>query len=220
MGGGIFRFEVVAESMIADAWQLAVAETSTTTPGATLRFTGAQVERSSIVTSYIPTTGAQATRAADLVQIDAGKWPFAAGGFSVAFRGEVNYADTNKTAEARLYSAPAAGFEQVSLVVQTSGASTGTVIASHASGSFTSSSSAASALTPGASVPISTAARHSPTNVRGSLFGTNFASIVPLGLPDLSAVPLKLVPEGAATIEQLRIWATPLTDTQLAEASA
>ncbi|MBE0454305.1 MAG: hypothetical protein IBX58_11550 [Roseovarius sp.] len=180
---------------------------------------GAQFEIGPTPSSYIPTTDAQVTRAADVVQIDAGRWPFAAGGFSVAMSGEATYSDNDLPAELRIYSGRLSGTSFTNLDIQTLGADTGRVVALQRVGgapgvSFT----GPDAMTPGVNVPFSVAARHSSDDVQLASFGVSFPP-ASIGLPDLSTAPFHIAPIGIVAVERLRIWAAPLEDQQLQDAS-
>jgi hypothetical protein len=189
---------------------------------------GLQEEVGAIPTSYIATSGAQVTRAADAVQIDAGKWPFSPNGVTIAMRGEATHANTGQGA-VRPYSASASSGEFFNAWFAILPANpTGRIrITTAAGGATTILDVSLTEFLPGANVPWSLAARHGPTSARVAVDGVLASGDVPTaGMPAVGAAPLILMHTGSGvvsrslTLESLRIWATPLTDSQLGEASA
>ncbi|PKQ12450.1 MAG: hypothetical protein CVT70_08845 [Alphaproteobacteria bacterium HGW-Alphaproteobacteria-1] len=178
-----------------------------------------QLEARNGSTSVIVTAGSQATRAADLAQIDAGAWPFSMGGFSVAMEGEVTYEDNDLSTEARLYSALLDGTHYALMDIQTNVAPPGRLAAiQRTPAGNDSTNSGATVVPPGVNMPFSIAVRHSATDVQFALSGGLFTSAA-AGLTDLAGAPFRIAPVGAVTVERLRIWGSPLTDAHLEEAS-
>jgi hypothetical protein len=157
-----------------------------------------------------------------MVQIDAGVWPFAATGFSVAMKGEVSYVDRDTPLEFVFYDAQLNAVNFVQASVSSTAVRTGQPRFFQRSSETGQQlvSGANDYLSPGASVPFSIAARHAPANFNAAAGGVVLtANTTPSVLADLSAVPFKLAPSGVISLETLRIWRLPLTDTQLEEVS-
>ena len=168
-----------------------------------------QVELGATPSSYIPTSGASATRAADTLTIPAANMPWNPLAVSIAMEGRMTggshtlarwYADANNN------TILSAGVSDFTFTQEASG-----TVDSVTGGSFTS----------GTLVPFNIASRHGSTFVNGAVDGTALtADLTPVALPDLSATDLLLGYDFMGTIKSFRVWADDLGDTGIAEASA
>jgi hypothetical protein len=186
---------------------------------------GAQLEAVSAAvpyaSSYIPTTGATATRAAETLSIAAANMPSYTTAVSIAMAGEMSYADNNdaNTVVFALWREDFSNFFDHRLLTN---AGTGQYMARQ----FESSTAdqvvnGSSDSTPGINVPFSFAARHGSTFINGAVDGTALtADTTPTAIADLSATAFQIGPTYTGTIESLVIWGADIGDDGIEEASA
>ena len=170
---------------------------------------GAQLELGSTRSSYIPTTTAAATRAAETLTIAAAKMAYSATAMSMQMDGTMTGATSTLGrwySSATAYITQSAGSSAFSFA-QYGGGALDTVTG----GSFTS----------GVNVPFNVASRHGSTFINGAASGTALtADTTPVALPDLSATNFSLGYAFMGNIGQFRQWAADIGDTGIAEASA
>ena len=169
---------------------------------------GAQTEAGSTPSSYIPTTTATATRAADLLTVPAANLPYDSTNMSIQIDGKMTgntltpvrwLLDANNSI---LLETGSNNFSFTQEAVGTVDTVTG--------GSFTS----------GTNVPFNLATRNGSTFINGAISGTVLtANTTPTALPNLSSTGLNLGHIFMGTIGQFRMWDEDLTDAGITEAS-
>lgn len=187
--------------------------------------TNAQCEEGSTPSSYIPTTGSTATRAAETLTIPAAKLPYSSTAMSIAMKGTMTYAVDQSdfiiypwrwhlSATEKIYPY----FDVRSGVPNLGGAlwfvqeTSDVVDVVMTSGGY---------YAPGVNVPFSIASRHGATFINGAVDGSSLTpNETPTALPDLSATDLQLAYDFMGTIEEFRMWDADLGDTGIAEASS
>jgi len=181
-----------------------------------------QLEAGSVPSSYIPTTGSTATRAAETVSIAAAKLPYSATAMSIAMRGRMTYADTGVPSEVIPFSWSLDGANLIYPQVYTLTAPDRFRFLQASSGVFEIVQANPSPYSPGINVPFKIASYHTSTSINGAVDGTALtADLTPTSLPNLSATPLQLAFSGGPMIiEEFAMWDVDLADAGIAEASA
>jgi hypothetical protein len=190
-------------------------------PTGTIFIYGAQVEAGSTPSSYIPTAGATATRAAETLTVPAANLPYDSTNVSIQIDGKMTYADTS-TFNVQPYLWQLAGVTYIRTVVSTVGTRSGQpVFAQRQSTSgYDEAAGATNVYSPNTDVPFNIASRHGSTFINGAHEGTLLtANTTPTILPDLSATDLDLGQIFMGTIGQFRMWSDDLGDVGITEAS-
>jgi len=190
---------------------------------------GTQYELGSTPSSYIPTTTATATRAAETLTVPAANLPYNSTNVSIQMDGKMTYADNGLT--------PGVGGGEVSFLLWKSGnidyISTGIDTGGNRSGQYDASQRTATSggqqlsqgsttdYSPNTNVPFNLASIHSSTFIKGATEGTLTTSFYPTrqGLPDLSSTNLDLGQLFMGTIGQFRMWSDDLGDAGITEAT-
>tara|TARA_R110002110_G_scaffold403388_2_gene621187 strand:+ start:3797 stop:5101 length:1305 start_codon:yes stop_codon:yes gene_type:complete len=169
---------------------------------------GAQAEAGATSSSYIPTAGASATRAAETLTAPAANLPYDSTNMSIQIDGKMTgntltpvrwLLDANNSI---LLETGTNNFSFTQEAVGTVDTVTG--------GSFTS----------GTNVPFNLATRNGSTFINGAISGTALtANTTPTALPNLSSTDLNLGYGFMGTIGEFRMWSEDLTDVGIAEAS-
>ena len=188
--------------------------------------TNAQAELGSTPSSYIPTSGSTATRAAETLTVPAANLPYSSTNMSIQMDGKMTYADNAKSftlldSEILPISWYADSNNTISMAIATNGANTGIPIFYQKASSVADEVLGSSTYySPNINVPFNFASRHGSTFINAALAGTALtANTTPTALPDLSSTDLNLGSTFMGTIAQFRMWDEDLTDSGIAEAS-
>jgi hypothetical protein len=192
---------------------------------------GAQVEAGLTPSSYIPTSGATATRAADLLTVPAASLPYDNTNMSIQMDGKMTYADNGLTptttggaGEVSFLLWKSGSTDYISTGIDTGGSRSGqydVTQRSATSGGQQLSQGSTTDYSPNTNVPFNIASRHGSTFINGATEGTLTTSVYPSrqGLADLSSTDLNLGRKFMGTIGQFRMWDEDITDAGIAEAS-
>ena len=176
--------------------------------GDTMLIAGPQFEQGPTPSSYIPTTSATVTRAADLLTVPAASLPYDNTNMSIQMDGKMT-GDTLTPVRWLLDANNSILLETGSNNFSFTQEAVGTVD-TVTGGSFTS----------GTNVPFNLATRNGSTFINGAISGTALtANTTPTALPNLSSTDLNLGHGFMGTIGQFRMWSEDLTDVGIAEAS-
>jgi hypothetical protein len=184
--------------------------------------TNAQLEAGSTPSSYIPTAGASATRAAETLTVPAANLPYNSTNMSIQMDGKMTYADTGVGLEVQQYRWQLTATNYISTNMQTVGGRTGQPLFSQrqSTSGLDQVAGTINVYNPDVNVPFNIAARHGSTFINGAHEGTLLtANTTPTALPDLSATDLELGNIFMGTIGQFRMWDEDLTDAGIVEAS-
>ena len=212
-GNGWYRCSVVTPTGFNERAIFAVADannsaTSTANGEDGILLYGTQLEVGATPSSYIPTSGSTATRAADTLTVPAANLPYSSTNMSIQMSGKMTgnnlthirwFEDAD---DAILFETGTNNFT----FTQEAGGTVDTVTG----GSFTS----------GNLLAFNTASRHGSGFINGAISGTALtANTTPSALPDLADNNLVLGYDFMGTIAQFRMWDEDLTDTGIEEAS-
>jgi hypothetical protein len=214
-GNGWYRVSLTCSSALAsgDGIQFSLSDgTSGEAPSYTgdgtsgIYIWGAQVEASSVPTSYIPTAGAQVTRPADALSIDSTLLPYDSTAMTIGLDGEMTYADNNDPDEVIFCTWALDSLNFISSRVRTNLGTGQMQFRQRESGTTDAVQSAVSYFSPGTNVPFNIASRHTSSDINGAADGTALtANTTPTALPDLSATDFEIAPTGVINIKSLRI---------------
>ena len=183
---------------------------------------GAQLEAGLTGSSYIPTSGSAATRAADLLTVPAANLPYSSTNMSIQMDGKMTYADGITSSEVEMYRWILSSSNYINSTVQAYAHKTGEPVFSQrqASSGLDSVVGSGSTYAPDTDVPLNIAVRHGSTFINAAINGTALtANTTPTALPDLSVSVLTLGFDFMGTIGQFRMWSDDLTDAGIVEAS-
>jgi len=184
--------------------------------------TNAQLEAGSTPSSYIPTTSAQVTRAAETLTVPAANLPYDSTNMSIQIDGKITYADSGSTNTALPWRWRLDNNNIIYNRFTTSGSRTGQpqFLQQATSSGNDSVVGANNVYSAGTNVPFNLAGRHGSTFINGAHEGTLLtANTTPTALPALSSIDLELGQLFMGTIGQFRMWSDDLGDVGITEAS-
>jgi hypothetical protein len=183
---------------------------------------GSQFELGATPSSYIPTAGATATRAAETLTVPAANLPYNSTNMSIQMDGKMTYADTGVSGEIKYYIWQLNPTNYIASSVSTLTGRTGQIGASQrqSTSGYDSVGGSNTDYSPNTDVPFNLAVRHGSTFINAAHEGTLLtASTTPTILPDLSATDLELGQAFMGTIGEFRMWSDDLGDVGITEAS-
>ena len=192
------------------------------TQAGTIFVYGAQIEEGSTPSSYIPTTTASVTRAAETLTVPAANLPYDNTNMSIQIDGKMTYADTNKASEVAPYYWRANGTNFIYSFLNTQNARTGELqfFQRQSTSGQDLVESAENTYSPDTNVPFNLAGRYGSTFLNGAHEGTLLtANTTPTILPNLSSTNLLLGSTFMGTIGQFRMWSDDLGDVGITEAT-
>tara|TARA_R110002167_G_scaffold206365_1_gene410379 strand:+ start:257 stop:1441 length:1185 start_codon:yes stop_codon:yes gene_type:complete len=227
VGNGIYRCSItgtLASGITACQFKLInVVSDNTNTRELTnsVGYYGAQLEAGSTLSSYIPTSGSTATRAAETLTVPAANLPYSSTNMSVQIDGKMTYSDNSQIAEVQFWRWVLNTQNYMEARLRTASTRTGefqVVQESLNVQDFV--TGPTNTYSEGILVPYNIATRHGSTFLNGAIQGTALtANTTPVSLPDLSATNLSLAPTYMGTIGKFRVWNEDLTDAGITEAS-
>ena len=183
---------------------------------------GSQYELGATPSSYIPTTTATVTRAAETLTVPAANLPYDSTNMSIQMDGKMTYADTGVIGEVLQYRWQLDSTNYILGQLRTTGSRTGQPVFSQREfiSGYHEVSGGDNTYSAGTNVPFNGASRHGSTFVNGAHEGTLLtASTTPTILPALSSTDLELGYLFMGTIGQFRVWDEDITDAGITEAS-
>ena len=183
---------------------------------------GTQFELGTTPSSYIPTTTATITRAAETLTVPAANLPYNSTNMSIQIDGKMTYTDNNSQFEVSPYRWLQNATNYIMSLVITTGSRTGQPILSqrHGTSGYDAITGGNNTYAPGTNVPFNMASRNVSTFINGAHEGTLLtANTTPTILPDLSATDLFLGYIFMGTIGQFRMWSDDITDAGITEAT-
>ena len=222
-GNGWYRCSVVTPTGFNERAIFAVADannsaTSTANGEDGILLYGPQLEAGSTPSSYIPTSGSTATRAAETLTVPAANLPYSSTNMSIQMSGKITYADDGSSD--RFIQWGNQGGEEIRLNLEYGGAQTGSPQFIQRAGGVIDILLDYNAYSPNINVPFNIASRHGSTFINGATDGTALtANTTPTALPNLSSANLSLGFDFMGTIGKFRVWDEDLTDAGIEEAS-
>ena len=183
---------------------------------------GTQLEAASTPSSYIPTTSATVTRAAETLTVPAANLPYSSTNMSIQMDGKMTYADTGISSEVEYYRWLLNGTNYINSTVQAYSSKTGEPVFSQRDSATALDSVVGSGNTysPDTNVPFNFAVRHGSTFINAANEGTLLtANTTPTALPNLSSNNLTLGFDFMGTIGEFRMWSDDLGDVGITEAT-
>jgi len=179
--------------------------------------TNAQLEVGATPSSYIPTAGASATRAAETIPIPSANLPYNATAMWVTLTGLETYADEDVASQVMLMDWRSDVNNRITLTLDTDGAKTGAVKLTVVSGG-TSWSVSRAGLSPGVNEPFNVAFRVTDSDINIAVNGTAATAVAITSIPNLSAASIDTA--GMGTRSLLRVGNGVLTDPELVGATS
>ena len=168
---------------------------------------GMQVEYDGLLSSYIPTTTAAVTRAADINVGIAGTDVPLTTPISIQMSGKMSYTDTNNANQLEFYRREFDNYNYISNRLSTLGAITGRVTPRNRIATVAmSSAKAVDQYVPGIDLAFNIATRHTDTTIQGAERGDLLtAGGTVTGVADMAGVPVYFG-GGQVTVKKLRVW--------------
>ena len=183
---------------------------------------GAQLEVGSTPSSYIPTAGATATRAAETLTVPAANMPYDSTSMSIQMDGLMTYADESNIANVQFLWWNRDGNTRIYHWLNTVNVAEGKVTFAQEAENVVDNTveDNPGSYSPDINVPFNIASRHGSTFINGAVDGTALtANTTPTALPYLQATDFQLGYDYMGTIGKLRVWSDDIGDTGIEEAS-
>ncbi len=181
---------------------------------------GAQLEENSTASSYIPTSGATVTRAAQTLAVPPAAFGWNNSAVSIQMDGRMTYANEGVTTTARFTSWNAGGGVYIEQRLDTASTDTGRVSFAQQTGGVYDSKSV-NIYSPGTLVRFNIASRHGSTYINGAVDGVALtADTTPTALPDLSGTNIEIAHDFMGTIRTFRQFAGDIGDAGLVTATS
>jgi len=175
---------------------------------------GAQVEAGSTPSSYIPTTSASVTRAAETLTVPAANLPYDSTNMSIQIDGKMTYANSGSVETVGFFRWYLNSGTNIVTRLNTNGTKVGNVYTTGVGYNST------DVYSPGVKVPFNIAARYGSTFTNLATDGTAYtASTYDSASANLSSTNLKLGDIFMGTIGEFRMWDEDITDAGIVEAS-
>jgi len=189
---------------------------------------GAQLEAGSTPSSYIPTSGSTATRAAETLTVPSANLPWSPLAVSIQMEGTMTYADTGANVNPDSVSGEVIPYRWasdtanfISTALATASSATGQLVFLQeiaSANDFV--ATGATSFAPGINVPFNISSRNGSTFINGAVDGVALtANTTPVALPDLSSTDMQVGFDFMGTIKLFRVWADDLTDAGIEDAT-
>ena len=224
-GNGWYRCRVTAAAGTTDRILIGIfdgASQSYTGDGSSGVFLwGAQLEENSTPSSYIPTTGATATRAAQTLAVPPAAFGWNNTAVSIQMEGRITFADEDEFTAHQFVRWRADANNFVALQLGTNTGDGGRYLVQQREGGTNDSVASGIVFTTGVNVSFNISSRHGSTFVNGAVSGTALtADTTPTALPDLSGTNLEIAFDFMGTVRQFVQYDADIGDTGLEEATS
>jgi len=182
---------------------------------------GAQLEEGSTPSSYIPTSGATVTRAAQTLVVPPAAFGWNSSAVSIQMDGRMTYANEGTFVAQRLYKWSIDGNNFLDVLVRSDANLGQVVFRQKESGTADEKTTATGTYSPGTLVSFNIASRHGSTFINGAVDGTALtANTTPTALADLENTNLEIAQDFMGTVRTFRQFAGDIGDAGLATATS